>query len=79
MSVTLGWQAIAQATGYTVQTAIDPNFSSPSDLNVSKTAATVTGLHPATSYWFRVRATTGPSDSGWSAPVSVTTTGKPRK
>jgi hypothetical protein len=78
-SVSLVWQPVPHATGYTVQVAADSSFSSPRDVAATGTAVTLSGLQSGTTYWFRIRATNGPSVSAWSSPVTVTTTGKLRK
>jgi hypothetical protein len=79
MSASFSWTAVSGATGYTIEMATDSAFSAPADLNVSGTAATVTGLQSATGYWFRLRATAGSLSSAWSSLLSLTTTGKPHK
>jgi Fibronectin type III domain/Glycosyl hydrolase family 26 len=78
-SVSLVWQTVPEATGYTVQAAADSSFSSPRDVAATGTAVTISGLKSATRYWFRIRATNGSAVSAWSLPVAVTTSGKKRK
>jgi hypothetical protein len=78
-SVSLGWQAVPLATGYIIEVATDPSFSSPREVAVTGTAVTIGGLQSATRYWFRIRATTASSVSDWSLPLTATTTGKSRK
>ncbi|WP_101256322.1 chitinase, partial [Streptomyces barkulensis] len=66
-SVTLNWNAVDGATGYTVYR------DGARALSVQGTSATVTGLAAATSYEFRVSAVNGASESARSAPVTATT------
>ncbi|MGK5449352.1 chitinase [Streptomyces radiopugnans] len=66
-SVTLNWNAVAGATGYTVYR------DGAKALSVQGTSATVTGLAAATSYEFRVSAVNGAGESAKSAPVTATT------
>ncbi|CAL9334615.1 Exochitinase 1 [Streptomyces sp. enrichment culture] len=66
-SVTLNWNAVAGATGYTVYR------DGAKTLSVQGTSATVTGLAAATSYEFRVSAVNGAGESAKSAPVTATT------
>ncbi|MFH0242581.1 chitinase [Streptomyces sp. HK10] len=66
-SVTLSWNAVDGATGYTVYR------DGAKALSVQGTSATVTGLAAATSYEFRVSAVNGAGESAKSAPVTATT------
>ncbi|GAA3642821.1 glycoside hydrolase family 18 protein [Streptomyces chitinivorans] len=66
-SVTLNWNAVDGATGYTVYR------DGTKALSVQGTSATVTGLAAATSYEFRVSAVNGAGESAKSAPVTATT------
>ncbi|MCG3044300.1 glycosyl hydrolase family 18 protein, partial [Streptomyces sp. S1A] len=66
-SVTLNWNAVDGATGYTVYR------NGTKALSVQGTSATVTGLAAATSYEFRVSAVNGAGESAKSAPVTATT------
>lgn len=73
--VTLNWNAVPGATGYTVEKSSDGG-STWTSAGADPTAATlaVTGLTTATSYQFRVRAKkTGAPSSDWSTPLAVTT------
>ncbi|AOP49641.1 chitinase [Streptomyces lydicus] len=66
-SVALSWNPVAGATGYTVYR------DGAKDRTVSGTAATVTGLSPATAYRFQVTAGNASGESARSAEVSATT------
>jgi hypothetical protein len=77
--VSLGWQAVPLATGYQIEVATDPSFSSPLDVAVTGTAVKIGGLKSATEYVFRIRAADASSVFDWSLPLTATTTGKPRK
>ncbi|MCI0383872.1 glycoside hydrolase family 18 protein [Streptomyces sp. CNQ085] len=66
-SVTLNWNAVDGATGYTV------HRDGTRALSVQGTSATVTGLAAATTYEFRVSAVNGAGESAKSAPVTATT------
>ena len=64
-------------TGYTVQTATDAGFTSPSSDSVAigsdPRTLNKTGLVGETNYWIRVKATNGIGDSAWSNVLAVTT------
>ncbi|MFI7138216.1 chitinase [Streptomyces massasporeus] len=66
-SVSLAWNAVSGATGYTVYR------DGTKVTAVSGTSATVTGLAASTSYSFRVTATNGAGESPKSAAVTGTT------
>ncbi|MEW1601219.1 glycoside hydrolase family 18 protein [Streptomyces sp. NPDC093808] len=66
-SVTLAWNAVSGATGYTVYR------DGARVTAVTGTSATVTGLAAATSYSFQVAATNAAGESAKSAAVSVRT------
>ncbi|MCK8435428.1 chitinase [Streptomyces sp. D2-8] len=66
-SVTLAWNTVSGATGYTVYR------DGTKVTSVSGTAATVTGLAASTSYSFQVTATNGAGESPKSAAVTGTT------
>ncbi|CAL9437117.1 Exochitinase 1 [Streptomyces sp. enrichment culture] len=66
-SVTLAWNAVSGATGYTVYR--DGTRATA----VTGTSATVTGLAASTSYSFQVAATNAAGESAKSAAVSVRT------
>ncbi|MFF9114586.1 chitinase [Streptomyces massasporeus] len=67
-SVSLAWNAVSGATGYTVYR------DGTKVTAVSGTSATVTGLAASTSYSFQVTATNGAGESPKSAAVTGTTT-----
>ncbi|MEU5596270.1 glycosyl hydrolase family 18 protein [Streptomyces sp. NPDC020298] len=66
-SVSLGWSAVSNATGYNVYRGGTKVASA------SGTSATVTGLSAATSYSFQVTATNSAGESAKSAAVTATT------
>ncbi|MFJ3822583.1 chitinase [Streptomyces nodosus] len=66
-SVSLSWNTVSGATGYTVYR------DGTKVTAVTGTSATVTGLSPATSYSFAVTATNAAGESARSATVSATT------
>ncbi|MFJ2018399.1 chitinase [Streptomyces nodosus] len=66
-SVSLSWNTVSGATGYTVYR------DGTKVTAVTGTSATVTGLSPATSYSFAVTATNAAGESARSASVSATT------
>jgi hypothetical protein len=75
-SFTANWNALTGATSYRLDVSTD-NFSTFvagfSDLTVGATSQSVTGLAPATTYQYRVRAIIGGQASASSSTVSVTT------
>ncbi|MGW5095041.1 chitinase [Streptomyces nodosus] len=66
-SVSLSWNTVSGATGYTVYR------DGTKVTAVTGTSATATGLSPATSYSFAVTATNAAGESARSASVSATT------
>ncbi|KRV49492.1 chitinase [Wenjunlia vitaminophila] len=68
-SVSLAWNAVSGATGYTVYR------DGVRATSVTGTSATVTGLTPSTSYAFQVTATNAAGESPRSATVNATTDG----
>ncbi|PIM70008.1 chitinase [Streptomyces sp. JV178] len=70
-SVSLAWNAVSGATGYTVYRGGTKVQA------VSGTSATVTGLAASTSYTFQVTAVNAAGESPRSATVTVTTTATP--
>lgn len=76
-SLTVTWAAPSDPAGpssYELQYATDAGFTSPTTLSGGwATSRTVTGLTPATAYYFRVRANPG---TGWGAysPAATTST-----
>jgi len=74
-NVSLAWQAIEGAIGYKWQLDYDTDFSSlPAGFegNTTATSARLPSLEPATTYYWRVKAT-GPVLSPWSVTWSFTT------
>jgi uncharacterized repeat protein (TIGR02543 family) len=72
------WSAATGATGYRLDVAVDSFFTNfvagYSNLNVgAPTTQSVSGLNPATVYYYRVRAYNGAGTSGDSNTVTVTT------
>lgn len=55
-SLTLSWSAARGASGYRIQYSASPSLTSPKYVSTTRTSATLTGLAPATTYWFRVAA-----------------------
>jgi hypothetical protein len=75
----LAWGAVANATSYRVQVAKDSAFSQiVSDIpNVTALTLNVSGLSPATTYYWRVNATGPTGSSDWSSTWSFTTSAAP--
>jgi lysophospholipase L1-like esterase len=77
-SFTANWSASTGATGYFLDVATDPAFTSfvPgfNNLSVASTSLSVTGLTPGTQYFYRVRAKYAGGTSGNSSTIVVTTT-----
>lgn len=72
----LNWTSVPNSTTYVVQQAIDAAFSNGLLTAYSGAAltTTVTGLQPATTYYFRIKATaTGYADGAYSPTLSLTT------
>jgi hypothetical protein len=73
-AVNFNWTSALGATGYQLSYATDMAFSGAEELNVVQSDATVNDLNPATTYYWRVRATANGEDYGdWSAVWSFTT------
>jgi len=77
-SFTANWNAVTGATGYKLDVSAVSDFSSFiagfQNLTVSGTSQEVTGLAPATTYYFRVRAVNGSVTSVNSNTITATTT-----
>lgn len=69
---TLSWTPVGVADFYTLQRSTDQAAWTTVYTGAAATAP-VTGLTPSTTYYFRVSATNGAFQSGWSANVQVTT------
>jgi hypothetical protein len=74
--IDLQWTDNATAeTGFVVQRATDPAFSSPTTINVAANARrhADTTARANTDYWYRVRAVTASQSSAWSAATTART------
>ncbi len=71
------WSAVAGASGYYLDVAIDASFSSfvsgYNNLSVASTSSSVTGLTGGVTYYYRVRATNAGGTSGNSSTISALT------
>ncbi len=72
-SITLGWPAVPGATGYEIQRRMSGDTDWTDLTGVSGMSHTDSGLTPATSYNYQIRATNVAGESGWSAMVTVST------
>lgn len=73
-SVALNWNAIPNATDYTIQRADDNTFSAGlSESNSTTNSTIVGGLVRGEEYSFRVRANSVGSQSNWSNTANITT------
>lgn len=73
-SISLTWATVPNAANYTVQRSLDSTFTSGDpESTVSSTLTTVTGLNPATEYFFRVRPNAPSSQGAWSNVANATT------
>jgi titin len=70
---TLSWNAVAQASAYSVQVSADSTFMNPQMFTLSKTSQIVTGLVNNTSYFWRVNATDAGGTSVWSSKYRFVT------
>jgi hypothetical protein len=75
VSAPLSWTDIG-ADQYQLQVSSDSAFTSPMTTITSDTSATVSGLEPGVTYYWRMRATE-PVTSPWSAALSLTTVATP--
>lgn len=76
----LNWNAVASATGYQVDLSSASDFSNPvsaSNISISGTSATITGLSSGTAYNYRVRAVNGTGLSANSTVASQITVSDP--
>ena len=70
----LSWFAASGATGYVVERATDPGFTSPvSVTSIADATAHDAGLAFVTTYYYRVAATNGTGRSPWSPTATVLT------
>lgn len=74
--VSLSWQSVSGATGYYVYRSTSQNgtYSKRTSSAVSGTSYADTGLTNGTTYWYRVTATAGSTESAQSAAASATPT-----
>jgi uncharacterized protein (TIGR02145 family) len=77
-SFTASWNSVSGATGYFLDVATDTGFTSLvsgySNLSVGNvTTFSVTGLNPATTYYYRVRANNGTCSGPSSNEITATT------
>ena len=73
-SIAISWNANANAEGYNIQ--YSPQGGSISSASTTTNNYTITGLTPNTTYQIQVQSNCGNSNlSGWSEPITVTTTG----
>ncbi|HQQ96435.1 MAG TPA: fibronectin type III domain-containing protein [Cyclobacteriaceae bacterium] len=76
-SLSLQWASSFGVTGYLLDVSGDPAFNTKlagyNNLSVSSTSQAVTGLSPATQYYFRVRAVNSGGASPYVSGTSVTT------
>ena len=73
-SIAISWNANANAEGYNIQ--YSPQGGSISSASTTTNSYTITGLTPNTTYQIQVQSNCGNSNlSGWSEPITVTTTG----
>ncbi|MBP6532198.1 MAG: fibronectin type III domain-containing protein, partial [Bacteroidia bacterium] len=73
-SATLGWNAVAGATGYNIQYRVNGSGSSWIAANSTTTSKNVTGLSSATTYEFQVQTICAGGNSAFSASGIFTTT-----
>ncbi len=71
-SISASWDAIAGATGYTLQRDITSAFTSPISIALTTNTSVATGLTQGINYYYRVNATTGVT-GGWSDTASANT------
>ena len=74
-SPTLQWNSVSGATSYRLQVASDASFTTVAVDNSSLTGTStqVTGLNPATAYYWRMNSTSTAGTSAWSTVWSFTT------
>jgi hypothetical protein len=79
MIPTFSWNSSASATGYRLEIATEPTFTTPLyAINTNSTRHTITGrLDPNTTYYWRVRASNGCGDGTFSAASSFATRAAP--
>lgn len=70
---TANWNAVSNATGYTVEASTSNSFSSPLIQNTSSTSATYSNLPHSTTYFYRVKANLGTLSSSYSNTIQTGT------
>jgi len=80
-SFTANWNAVSGATGYRIDvsasSSFTPNLTNYADIPVSGTSEIVTGLSPATTYYYRIRTVNISGVSGNSGTFHQNTTDGP--
>ena len=73
--INLSWADVVGETAYRLERSTSSSFTSPIgvDLPSGTTTHAATGLTPATTYYFRLRAMNGAVVSAWSSTVSAAT------
>lgn len=74
------WRSVNGASMYSVQVGTDSTFAGDfvvNDSTLTDTTSAVTGLAPATMYFWRARASNGGSAGTWTAVARFSTTGPP--
>ncbi|HWV49405.1 MAG TPA: carbohydrate binding domain-containing protein [Microbacterium sp.] len=72
-SIKVAWKAVADATGYTVAYRATPD-AAPTEVTVTGTSHTITGLAASTEYVLAVRAQNAVGASAYSPAITATTT-----
>jgi len=73
-TVNFNWTAAVGAIGYQLNYAVNADFDDAEEITVVPSDATVNALNPATTYYWRVRASANSVDYGnWSSVWSFTT------
>lgn len=72
-SIPVNWNDLPNALNYTLQIDTSSAFSSPTSQTLDSTSYTQTGLPVNSTRYFRVKASSGTGDSGWSNVVVGTT------
>lgn len=85
-TIGLKWNAVANATGYTISYGTDQSASTWSTTapgsgsgatsgQVETPGVTIGNLTPGTTYWFKVQGTPVGASGGWAGPISASTQG----
>jgi hypothetical protein len=80
LSLSLSWNEVAHASGYSLQVDNNDDFGSlvVNQTGIASTAYTVSGLNPGTTYFWRVLSTSAcGGSSSWSGVRSFTTASNP--